>query len=134
MVPPLHRVGEGLSDGARDSSRSQMEPGYPRDLMPVSPDLPGSVGILTARGKPMIPVLFHTLSSEPPPPLSTPHPEASLTPSGFSNSRLVEESSQHLVPFACSPHAQAGLPPPNHFASKDASSQSYGFSSNHVRM
>ena len=134
MVPPLHRVGEGLSDGARDSSRSQREPGYPRDLMPVSPDLPGSVGILTARGKPMIPVLFHTLSSEPPPPLSTPHPEASLTPSGFSNSRLVEESSQHLVLFACSPHTQAGLPPPNHFASKDASSQSYGFSSNHVRM
>ena len=107
---------------------------YPRDLMPVSPDLPGSVGILTARGKPMIPILFHTLSSEPPPPLSTPHPEASLTPSGFSNSRLVEESSQHLVLFACFPHAQAGLPPPNHFASKDASSQSYGFSSSHVWM
>ena len=38
VVPPLHRVREGLSGGARDSLRSQREPGYPRDLLPVPLD------------------------------------------------------------------------------------------------
>ena len=38
VVPPLHRVREGLSGGARDSLRSQREPGYPQDLLPVPLD------------------------------------------------------------------------------------------------
>ena len=91
---------------------------------PASSPGPGSVGILTARGKPMIPILFHTLSSEPPPPLSTPQPP---TPSrGLSQPiRILHlKAGGKIIPTPCSlwlMSPSSGLPPPKHFASKGPS-------------
>ena len=64
VVPPLHRGGEGLSVGQETAQGRRGSLGIPRisrrfprtyqalDLLPVPPDLPGSMGILTARGQP----------------------------------------------------------------------------------
>ena len=104
---------------------------------PASSPGPGSVGILTARGKPMIPILFHTLSSEPSPPLSTPQPPTPSRGPSHPIRILQLKTGGKIIPTPCSLWLMcpsSGLPPPEHFASKGPPSQSYGFSSSHVWM
>lgn len=122
VVPPLHRGGEGLSVGQETAQGRRGSLGIPGISCQFPRTYQAPWAFQQLEGKLMIPLLFHTLSSEPPPPLSTPQPP--ILSRGLSRPiRILQlKAGGNIIPTPCSLRLispSSGLPPPNHFASKD---------------